>query len=166
MTEWLQLGRWRSIPWILIRPRTCTWGTSTWSTESWVGPFYPPGTPPAEFLPVYATHFRTVEIDTTYYRIPTPLLVKDGLNGRLRASSLPPSFRGEITHKKLLADCERETEEFLGVMELLGEKLGPLSLQFPYLNQEAMPSNDAFLERFSSGTCSILISCVPFLLLT
>jgi uncharacterized protein YecE (DUF72 family) len=51
-------------------------------------------------------------------------------------------FPGEITHKKLLVDCERETDEFLGVMELLGEKLGPLLLQFPYLSQEAIPSGN------------------------
>jgi hypothetical protein len=48
-------------------------GTSSWSAESWARPFYPPGTPPAEFLPIYASHYNTVEIDSAYYRIPPRL---------------------------------------------------------------------------------------------
>lgn len=66
-----------------------------------------------------------------------------------RERSRPATFSGEITNRKLFVDCERETDEFLGVMELLGEKLGPLLLQFPYLSQEVMPNNDAFLDRLA-----------------
>jgi uncharacterized protein YecE (DUF72 family) len=51
-------------------------GTSSWSSESWAGPFYPLGTRPAEFLPIYSTHFATVEIDSTYYRVPSAATVK------------------------------------------------------------------------------------------
>jgi uncharacterized protein YecE (DUF72 family) len=51
-------------------------------------------------------------------------------------------FPQDVTHRKLLVDCERKTEEFLGVMELLGEKLGPISLQLPYPSQEVMPSGN------------------------
>ena len=39
------------------------WGTSSWSEKSWVGPFYPPGTKPGDFLRYYATQFDTVEVD-------------------------------------------------------------------------------------------------------
>lgn len=51
-------------------------GTSSWSAESWVGPFYPPGKPRADFLPIYATRYNTVEIDSTYYRIPRRKMVQ------------------------------------------------------------------------------------------
>ncbi|MGH9448649.1 MAG: DUF72 domain-containing protein [Terriglobia bacterium] len=121
-------------------------GTSSWSAESWVGPFYPPGTPPAEFLPAYASHYNTVEIDSTYYRIPSRKMVQGWFERTPPGFIFAAKFPGEITHKKLLADCERETDEFVGVMELLGEKLGPLLLQFPYLNQDVMPSYDEFLS--------------------
>ncbi|MGH9396723.1 MAG: DUF72 domain-containing protein [Terriglobia bacterium] len=124
-------------------------GTSSWSAESWVGPFYPPGTPPADFLPIYATHYNTVEIDSTYYRIPSRKMVQGWRDRTPPGFTFAAKFPGEVTHKKLLADCERETDEFLGVMELLGEKLGPLLLQFPYLNQEVMPSCDEFLSRLA-----------------
>ncbi|MGH9327170.1 MAG: DUF72 domain-containing protein, partial [Terriglobia bacterium] len=124
-------------------------GTSSWSAESWEGPFYPPGTPPADFLPIYAAHYNTVEVDSTYYRIPSPKMVQGWRDRTPPGFIFAAKFPGEITHKKLLLDCERETDEFLGVMELLGEKLGPLLLQFPYLNQEAMPDSDEFLARLA-----------------
>ncbi|MEJ2007192.1 MAG: DUF72 domain-containing protein [Acidobacteriota bacterium] len=122
-------------------------GTSSWSTESWVGPFYPPGTPPVEFLPVYASHYSTVEVDSTYYRIPSRKLVQGWYDRTPPGFIFAAKFPGEITHKKVLIDCERETEEFLNVMELLGEKLGPLLLQFPYLNQQVIAKSEDFLSR-------------------
>ncbi|MGH9444588.1 MAG: DUF72 domain-containing protein [Terriglobia bacterium] len=124
-------------------------GTLSWSAESWVGPFYPPGTPPADFLPIYATHYNTVEIDSTYYRIPSSKMVQGWRDRTPSGFIFAAKFPAEITHNKLILDWERESDEFLGIMELLGEKLGPLLLQFPYLNQEAMPSSDAFLERLA-----------------
>jgi uncharacterized protein YecE (DUF72 family) len=45
-------------------------GTSSFSETDWVGPFYPKGTRPADFLSYYATKYRTVAIDATYYAIP------------------------------------------------------------------------------------------------
>jgi uncharacterized protein YecE (DUF72 family) len=131
-------------------------GTSSWSAESWVGPFYPPGTAPSEFLPVYASHYNTVEIDSTYYRIPSRKMVQGWFDRTPPGFIFAAKFPGEITHKKLLVDCERETREFLGVMELLGEKLGPLLLQFPYLNQQAMPNCDEFISRLAR-----YLECLP-----
>lgn len=122
-------------------------GTSSWSAESWVGPFYPPGTSPVEFLPVYASHYNTVEVDFTYYRIPSRKLVEGWSIRTPPGFIFAAKFPSAITHKKVLVDCERETEEFLNVMEMLGEKLGPLLLQFPYLNKESMPDSEEFLSR-------------------
>ncbi len=45
-------------------------GTQGWSYPSWVGPFYPAGTTQAAYLEHYATHFNTVELDTTFYAVP------------------------------------------------------------------------------------------------
>jgi uncharacterized protein YecE (DUF72 family) len=133
-------------------------GTSSWSSEDWVGVFYPPGTPPADFLCEYAKHFDTVEVDSTFYRTPSPSMVK---NWRART---PPGFlfaakvRRSITHDKVMEDCDAELKEFLRVMDLLGDKLGPLLFQFPYFNKQAfargedfMVRLEAFLKRLPSG---------------
>jgi uncharacterized protein YecE (DUF72 family) len=122
-------------------------GTSSWSSEDWVGPFYPPGTAPAAFLPEYARHFDTVEVDATFYRTPSATMVT---NWRERT---PPGFifaakiPQVITHEKVLQDCDAELGEFLGVMELLGSKLGPLLFQFPYFNKKAFARPEDFLAR-------------------
>ena len=130
----------------MIHPRLHI-GTSSFSDESWVGPFYPAGTKPAEFLTVYARRFDTVEIDATFYRIPTPA------QARSWASKVPSGFKvaakvpQAITHEKLLVNCDAEMKEFLEAMGELGENLGPLLLQFPYFRSDAFASVEAFLAR-------------------
>ncbi|MBN1265691.1 MAG: DUF72 domain-containing protein [Anaerolineales bacterium] len=107
-------------------------GTQGFSFDDWVGPFYPDGTPKREYLEVYSKHFRTVEIDSTFYGVPR-LTTVEGWRKRT-----PPEFRfaakfpRAITHEKMLVDAERETETFIRVMEELEEKLGVLTLQFSY----------------------------------
>jgi len=122
-------------------------GTSSWSSEDWVGVFYPPGTPAASFLTEYAKHFDTVEVDSTFYRPPTPSTV---MNWRERTPSgfvFAAKFPRSITHDKVLTDCSSEVSEFLKAMDLLGEKLGPLLLQFPYFNKQAFARQDDFIAR-------------------
>ena len=50
-------------------------GPAGWSYKDWVGPFYPLGARPADFLSLYAQQFDTVEVDSTYYAIPSPRTV-------------------------------------------------------------------------------------------
>ena len=122
-------------------------GTSSFSHESWVGSFYPPGTKPADFLSVYARRFQTVEIDATFYRIPTAAQARSWASkvpgGFLVAAKVPQV----ITHEKLLIDCEEEMKEFIGAMDELGDRLGPLLFQFPYFRRDAFASVGAFLAR-------------------
>ena len=136
-------------------------GTSSWSTKGWVGPFYPPGTPPGEFLPHYATRFDTVEADTTYYRVPAPRVVEGWErklpDGFLLAAKFPRSIvhAGEGPRpdgEKVLVsdDARRDTEAFTETMSLLGPKCGPLILQFPYFNRSAFTSPAPFLERLDA----------------
>ena len=54
-----------------IRIGTCSWADDALSTH-----WYPPGTPPKERLPYYAERFSTVEVDSTYYRVPTEQMVR------------------------------------------------------------------------------------------
>jgi len=52
-------------------------GTSSWSSDDWVGTFYPPDTKSSDFLGIYAQHLDTVEVDSTYYRIPSDSMVRN-----------------------------------------------------------------------------------------
>jgi uncharacterized protein YecE (DUF72 family) len=142
-------GDFRACEWNLNQPGipNLRLGTSSWWSEDWVGAFYPPGTPPADFLNQYAQHFDTVEVDSTYYRIPPESMVR---NWRART---PPGFifaakfPQVITHEKVLHDCRQEIADFLRTMGLLEDRLGPLLLQFPYFNQQAFARAEDFLDR-------------------
>jgi uncharacterized protein YecE (DUF72 family) len=122
-------------------------GTSSWSAPSWEGPFYPRGLPPARWLEHYATEFDSVEIDATFYRIPEERTVDAWRDrtppGFLFAAKVPQV----ITHEKMLENCLEEMTAFLKVMQRLGDRLGPLLLQFRYFRKAEMPDPKPFLER-------------------
>jgi uncharacterized protein YecE (DUF72 family) len=122
-------------------------GTSAFTAAGWPGTFYPKGLPDREYLPYYATKFDTVEIDSTFYRIPALSTVKgwDAKTppGFLFAAKVPQV----ITHEKVLLDCDAEFKQFIEAMDILGEKLGPLLFQFGYFNKKAFVGVNDFLSR-------------------
>ncbi|HUI39026.1 MAG TPA: DUF72 domain-containing protein [Candidatus Nitrosotalea sp.] len=124
-------------------------GTSAFTAAGWEGTFYPEGMKPADFLSHYATQFDTVEIDSTYYRTPSASAVRGWEaktpEGFLFAAKVPQT----ITHEHVLVDCDKEFQGFVERMQLLGEKLGILLLQFPYFNKMAFANVDAFLARLN-----------------
>ena len=120
-------------------------GTSAFTAEGWVGSFYPPGMQPRDFLSYYATQFNTVELDNTFCRTPTISTV-EGWNlktppGFIFAAKIPQV----ITHEKVLVDCEDDLIHFLKTMDALGNKLGPLLIQFGYFNRKAFKTQAEFL---------------------
>ena len=122
-------------------------GTSSWSSEDWVGVFYPPGTPSADFLGAYAQHFDTVEVDSTYYRIPSESMVRNWRARTPPGFTFAAKFPQVITHEKVLVDCREELANFLRAMSLLEDRLGPLLLQFPYFNKKTFARQEDFLVR-------------------
>ena len=124
-------------------------GTSSWSSEDWVGTFYPPGTTPADFLGAYAQHFDTVEVDSTYYRIPSESMVRNWRARTPPGFTFAAKFPQVITHEKVLQDCREELADFLRAMSLLEDRLGPLLLQFPYFNKKAFARPEDFLARLT-----------------
>ena len=92
-------------------------GTSGWSYPTWRPGFYPAGTKPAEFLAHYATRFRTVELNTTGYRIPG-----SDQFGRW-AEQTPDGFRFAV---KLDAHRRGQASAFEDGLARLGDRLGPI----------------------------------------
>ena len=125
-------------------PENLYLGTVSWSKLDWVGPFYPENLKPAQFLETYARTFRTVEIDSTFYRIPPRSMVTGWRDRTPRRFVFAAKIPRVITHQKALSDCQKDLSSFLQVMETLGDKLGPLLLQFPYFNKNAFASREHF----------------------
>jgi uncharacterized protein YecE (DUF72 family) len=122
-------------------------GTSSWSSTDWVGPFYPPGLKPEQFIEHYATVFDTVEVDATYYRPPTRANVDSWRRRTPEGFTFALKTPGHITHELALLDADDEMDAFLEVASGLGSRLGPVLLQFPYFNKKAFASAAPFLER-------------------
>jgi uncharacterized protein YecE (DUF72 family) len=113
-------------------------GASGFSYPSWKPEFYPSGTPQKEFLRVYAEHLPSVELNATFYQLPS--------EERLRAWAelTPPDFRFAVkmnrraTHFGDLSVvgtfCER--------IRILGDRLGPILVQLP----PSRPRDDGWLE--------------------
>ena len=108
-------------------------GTKGWSYSFWRGNFYPKGLATGEFLTEYSKHFDTVEVDSTFYRMPHENTVnkwKDQTSGS-HEFAFAAKFPKIITHIKMLENCDEEVSWFIGRMSTLKEKLGPLLIQLP-----------------------------------
>jgi uncharacterized protein YecE (DUF72 family) len=123
-------------------------GTIGWSYNFWKGKFYSNKEIPKDYLKYYSTQFNTVEVDSSFYRIPSQLTVA---NWKLQTPEnflFSLKFPQMITHVKMLKECEYETEVFLDRVMLLGEKLGVLLLQFPpNFGVERLPDLEAYIEK-------------------
>jgi len=106
-------------------------GTAGFSYRDWQGNFYPQFCPPADFLRCYATAFATVELDSTFYRIPTRQTLEKW--GRMTPDNFKfaAKFPRTVTHEGDLDARVEEADRFIEVMASLGDKLGPLLMQFP-----------------------------------
>jgi uncharacterized protein YecE (DUF72 family) len=120
-------------------------GTSAFTAAGWVGAFYPAGMRPADYLTYYATKFDTVEVDSTFYRTPSASTVRGWYAKTPKDFIFALKVPQEITHERVLHDCDAEFKAFLSAADLLGEKLGPVLFQFGYFNKEAFAGLDEFL---------------------
>ena len=121
-------------------------GTQGWNYDAWVGPFYPHGTRPTDYLTVYSRAFNTVEVDSTFYAIPPAKTVRGWYD------RTPPEFcfalklPQEITHEQRLRNAADVADEFFDRARELGPKLGPVLVQLgPDFGPAELPALAEFL---------------------
>ncbi len=131
-------------------------GTSGYSYKEWKGHFYPADLPAAEMLAYYAKQFSTVEINNTFYRMPTDKLLLDW------SRQVPDSFQfvlkasRRITHNKKLANVDEDLAYLLKTMAALGAKRGPLLFQTPPFLRKNLDLLKSFLGQLpKSGRHSL-----------
>ena len=106
-------------------------GTSGYNYPEWRGTFYPADLPARKMFDFYAARLPTVEINATFYRMPTPKTVSAW------AEAAPPGFvfvlkaPQRITHFSRLRDVDDPLRFFCDTARLLGDRLGPLLFQLP-----------------------------------
>jgi uncharacterized protein YecE (DUF72 family) len=121
-------------------------GTSGYSYKEWKPAFYPKDLPTHDFLRFYGERLPTVEINNTFYRMPTAKLISGW------GSEVPEQFTfalkapQRITHIAKLSDAAEATATFVRVASELGPRLGPLLFQLPPFLRKDLPRLTAFLE--------------------
>ena len=128
------------------QPSRVRLGTQGWNYDAWVGPFFPPATRAADFLTTYSRAFDTVEVDSTFYAIPSAKTVR-GWASRVGAGfEFALKLPQEITHENRLRGSTDLVSRFLDVARELGPKLGPILIQLgPDFGPAELPALAAFL---------------------
>lgn len=122
-------------------------GTSSFTAEGWEKTFYPEGMQSRDYLTYYATQFDTLEVDSTFYRIPAISTTKGWYAKTPEHFLFSLKTPQEITHERVLVDVDSLFTEFLRATEPLREKLGVILLQFPYFNKKAFAAPAEFIAR-------------------
>ncbi len=119
-------------------------GTSGYAYKEWKGKFYPEKISPKEMLRFYSGRLNTVEINNTFYHMPTESVLTSW------AEQVPADFvfalkaPQVITHLKQLRNVSAETEYLFRTLSVLDRKLGPVLFQFP----KSFRANQAALQDF------------------
>jgi uncharacterized protein YecE (DUF72 family) len=106
-------------------------GTSGWSYKEWKGSFYPPKLPARAMLRHYASRFSAVEVNNSFYRIPSEAVLASW------AAQVGPEFQfvmkasRRITHNHRLTDRDGSLGYFLRAVNPLANRLGPVLFQLP-----------------------------------
>ncbi len=107
-------------------------GCSGWSYDAWKGPFYPEDLDTREWLSYYSQIFKFVEIDSTFYRIPSRLVVQNWARRTPEDFKFAVKFPKVITHEKQVDDGLFENvPRFFEVMKPLQKKLVAFLIQLP-----------------------------------
>jgi uncharacterized protein YecE (DUF72 family) len=127
-------------------------GTSGYNYPEWRGSFYPEKFATNKMLAFYAEHFPTVEINYTFYRMPTEKLLAGW------AAGTPPHFTftlkapRRITHDSRLQRCEDVTQSFCRIARTLESKLALLLFQLPPNFKKDAAVLAGFVETLPRGT--------------
>ncbi|HET6779312.1 MAG TPA: DUF72 domain-containing protein, partial [Gemmatimonadales bacterium] len=122
-------------------------GTSGWSYKEWKGSFYPPKLPAGAMLRHYASRFSAVEVNNSFYRIPTETVLAGW------AAQVSPEFQfilkasRRITHNHRLTDRDGSLGYFLRAINPLSGRLGPTLFQLPPTFDSDPVRLAAFLEK-------------------
>jgi uncharacterized protein YecE (DUF72 family) len=122
-------------------------GCSGWHYEHWRGLFYLEELPKPQWLPFYARQFNSVELNNSFYRLPSEKAFTTWRESTPENFIFAVKMSRYITHIKKLRNLGSAVKNFLSRAVLLEEKLGPLLYQLP----PGLNRNDELLQSFLSS---------------
>ncbi len=124
-------------------------GTSGWIYSSWKKIFYPENLPSRDRLKYFSTHFKTTEVNYSFYHLPRPSTYKNWYTKTPKDFVFAVKASRFITHIKRLKGIKAAWKKFLENALHLKEKLGPILFQLPP-SFKAIDENIKRLEKFIS----------------
>src|SRR4030066_1237354 len=121
-------------------------GTSGYGYREWKGKFYPDKISPKEMLRFYSERLSAVEINNTFYHMPTEGVLSSWAEQVPRDFVFAIKAPQVITHLKRLRNVGEETEYLFRSLSVLDRKLGPVLFQFPRSFHMDRPALEAFLD--------------------
>jgi uncharacterized protein YecE (DUF72 family) len=106
-------------------------GTSGFHYKHWKGPFYPEKLREAAMLDFYAQHFDTVELNNSFYRLPSESAFDEWRDATPENFVFAVKASRFLTHNKKLKDPENAVDNLIPRAVRLNRKLGPLLFQLP-----------------------------------
>lgn len=127
-------------------------GCSVWTDASFIGKVYPKGTPAKNFLKVYCQQFNTVELNTTFYSIPSVAKVKKWKETATPGFKFCPKVAQSISHRSKLDEQRRWLDIFIEAVLHFEESLGMTFMQLPpYFQPGNMDGLLLLLEQVPQG---------------
>jgi uncharacterized protein YecE (DUF72 family) len=127
-------------------------GTSGYNYPEWRGTFYPEKFATTKMLAYYAERFPTVEINYTFYRMPTEKLLAGWAEATPDRFTFTLKAPRRITHDAKLQRCEDTLQAFCRTARTLGSKLAVLLFQLPPTLKKDLDVLRNFVEQFPEGT--------------
>jgi len=121
-------------------------GASGYAYKEWKGEFYPEKLSSARMLGFYSERLDTVEINNTFYRMPTEKVLTSWANQVPEGFVFALKAPQRITHIKRLRDIDEETDYLFATLAALGDKLGPVLFQFPTSFRKDLPALKGLLD--------------------
>lgn len=128
-------------------------GTSGWVYSDWQGIFYPQTLPSKEKLSYFARHFKTAEVNYSFYHLPRAQTYQNWYSQTPADFLFALKASRFITHIKRLKGVNQAWKVFLENALNLKEKLGPILFQFPpsfKATQENLERLEKFLKFINS----------------
>ncbi len=125
-------------------------GATGWSNNSWKGLLYPPNAKANKYLNYYSTRFKTIELNSTFYGIPTLDKIKNWIKETPEDFKFCPKFPQSISHRKDFGMSTGALMQWFDVMRAFEHKLGSSFIQFPnYFDYPRLMEISDHLTKFS-----------------
>lgn len=122
-------------------------GCAKWGRKDWVGKIYPKGTKEGDFLQFYGKQFNSIELNSTFYNLPTLQQIEKWYQVTPKDFLFVPKFTSVITHLQRLKNTRAQVDDFLLTLSHLKEKLGPVFVMpHPQMDPKSFDIISQFLD--------------------